>query len=247
MQLFKLYRSKLNGNSTALWQKPRSKVNYCDDNWFQNRPIGRDYLDRFMKLSLGKSVALSQEYTNHSIRATVITTLDEAGFEARHIITLSSHKSEATIKEYSTKCPENKKREMFESLSNAIKPKSKKAKTNPPATATLSKDPEEIQSDISIQDVKENLPNFTLDPLLYDTIDDAVLADLINEMPLPPDNSDQMTHQTNTDNTSVAVVTTTSTSHSQVINYNNPMQNFPKLPNMYFPHSNVTINYNFKQ
>ena len=242
VQLFKLYRSKLNGNSTSLWQKPRSKVNYSDKFWFQNRPIGRDYLDRFMKLSLVKSVSLSQEYTNHSIRATVISTLDAAGFEARHIITLSSHKSESTIKEYSTKCPENKKREMFESLSNAMKPKSKKPKQNHAPTATVSKDPEEIQSEINIQDVKQNLPNFTLDPVLFDTIDDTVLADLINDMPLPPDNVDEPT-----DKSAVAVVTSTNTSNTQVINYNNAMQNFPKLPGMYFPHSNVTINYNFKQ
>ena len=49
------------------------------------------------------------DYTNHSIRSTVMSNLDSKGFEARHITAISGHKSEATIKEYSVKCPENKK------------------------------------------------------------------------------------------------------------------------------------------
>ena len=76
-----------------------------------------------MKLSLAKSVKLDSEYTNHSIRSTVISTLDNAGFEARHIMQLSSHRSESSIKEYSTKCPENKRKEMFDSLTEAMVPK----------------------------------------------------------------------------------------------------------------------------
>ena len=70
-----------------------------------------------MKLSICKSLSLDGDYTNHSIHATVISTLDNAGFEGRHIIQLSSHKSEATIKEYSAKCLDNKRKEMFQSLS----------------------------------------------------------------------------------------------------------------------------------
>ena len=65
-----------------------------------------------------KGLTLEGDYTNHSIRATVISTLDEAGFEGRHIIQLSPHKSEATIKDNSRKCPESKRKEMFQSLSD---------------------------------------------------------------------------------------------------------------------------------
>ena len=56
------------------------------------------------------------DYTNHSIRSTCITNLDKYGFEARHITAVSGHKSEATVKEYSVKCPENKKREMYDAF-----------------------------------------------------------------------------------------------------------------------------------
>ena len=61
-----------------------------------------------------------QKYTNHSICATVITMLDNNGVEARHIIKLSSHKYEATIKEYACECPNNKSKEMYSYFSEAI-------------------------------------------------------------------------------------------------------------------------------
>ena len=108
VQLFELYVSKLDDRISSLWQKAKKKVNYSDSTWYEGNVVGRDQLERFMKLVLSKHVTLDGDYTNHSIHSTVIKTLDEAGYEARHIMELSSHKREATIKEYATKCPENK-------------------------------------------------------------------------------------------------------------------------------------------
>ena len=127
VKTWKLYTSKLSPKLNSLWQRPKQGyIHYVDEEWYDPRPVGKDMLERFMKLSLAKSVQLDGEYTNHSIRATVINTLDTAGFEARHIIKLTSHKNESTVKEYATKCPENKRKEMFQSLSDAMLPKSKK-------------------------------------------------------------------------------------------------------------------------
>ena len=131
---YKLYISKLNPDIPALWQKPMTSpfLHYTDETWYERRVVGRDMLERFMKLSLSKSVNLQGEYTNHSIRATVISNLDKAGFEARHIMALSSHKNESTLKEYTVNCPESKMRDMFNTLSHAMQPKSKKQKVNHP-------------------------------------------------------------------------------------------------------------------
>ena len=186
--------------------------------------------DRFMKLSLTKSVKLDGNYTNHSIRATVITTLDREGFEARHIIQLSSHKSESTVKEYSMKCSENKREEMFQSLTNAMQPKNKKQKSSTPAPAN-----------INIDDVKENLPTFDLDPIEdFETIDDNLLVDLLNQT---VENENTNSNNNNNQQLASAVVPQINT---QVINNNSSglPPNF-RIPPMYFPHSNVTINYNF--
>lgn len=106
---FELYLSKLNPNDPRLWQKPRQGfIDYEDPEWYYAQPVGHDPLETFMeKLSI--KLQLSDVYTNHCIRATCMQILDNAGFEARHIIALSSHKSESTIKKYATRCPLGKK------------------------------------------------------------------------------------------------------------------------------------------
>ena len=239
--------SKLNQDLPSLWQCPRQgRINYIDAEWYESRPVGHDMLDRFMKINLSKNVTLSREYTNHSIRSTVINNLDKAGFEARHIIQLSSHKSEATIKEYAPKCDENKRKEMFDSLSNVMQPTSKKNKT---PTATSAKSNNDDTQTPDILDVKQNLPNFHLDPIDYDTIDDNLLSNLLTDF-----TDDENSNSNNNNNSNQAMVphpqNTTSNPNqqfnTQVINQNMPFA-YPNMPTMYFPNSNVTINYNFNK
>ena len=92
-------------------------------------------INGFMK-ELIKQAHLNGNYTSHNIRSTCITTLDNSGFEARHITAISSHKSEATIKTYSTKCPEKKRKEMYDALNQSVIPKKRKV------AETASKPPE---------------------------------------------------------------------------------------------------------
>ena len=256
---WKLYTSKLSPKSNSLWQRPKQGyIHYIDEEWYDPRPVGKDMLERFMKLSLAKSVKLDGKYTNHSICATVINTLDMAGFEAHHIIKLMFHKNESTVKEYATKCPENKRKEMFQSLSDAMLPKSKKSK--PPnatnATASCSTEP----NTVTLADVQNDLPNFTLQPIdEIETIDDSLLTNLIYDIPNETENNDpneqileenavavqNQTPQNITPNFPLQPKTPKKTINTQFNTINNQaMQHFPA---MYFPNSNVTINYNFSK
>ena len=63
---------------------------------------------------------LSQKYTNHSILATTITLLGGEGYEARHILTVSGHRSADSLRSY---CWTNigTKRKMSEALSRGIR------------------------------------------------------------------------------------------------------------------------------
>ena len=73
--LVKLYTSKLVKDFPPLWQRPcTGHVNYTDEEWFLPKDVGKDMMERFMKLSLAKSVLLdgSNTYINHSIHATNI-------------------------------------------------------------------------------------------------------------------------------------------------------------------------------
>jgi predicted component of viral defense system (DUF524 family) len=59
-------------------------------------------------------------YTNHSIRATAITEMDEAGIDTRHIMHVSGHKSEYSIKHSRQRISEKKKREISHCLSETL-------------------------------------------------------------------------------------------------------------------------------
>jgi len=113
---FEKYISKLNGDYLAFWQKPKSKFNENDVCWYQNMAVGKNTLYDKMK-SISTAAGLSQKYTNHCLRATCITALDQSGFEARHIMSVSGQKCESSIRAYSHNVAENVRRNMSLSLS----------------------------------------------------------------------------------------------------------------------------------
>ena len=95
---FLKYLEKLNKKCIFLFQRP--KVRVIDDNtWYDNMVVGVNNLQAMMK-KISEKAELSQIYTNHSIRATSITLLDHSGLEARHIMSVSGHKSESSLKSY---------------------------------------------------------------------------------------------------------------------------------------------------
>ena len=232
--------AKRNPNSNFMWQKPRQGyIHYTDEQWYKARIVGHDALEWFMK-TLIKNAHLSNDlYTNHSIRATCIGTLDNSGFEGRHIMAISSHKNESTIKTYSTKCPESKKHQMYQALNESVIPKKK---FKPEATAQKPLETinvNQVQDIVAVdqnQNFNQNItknstedqdlpPNFQLFPFENEETDDFLLEYLKK-------NPDENTNQE---------VTTTKT---VTTNLNN-MTTMPIIPKMYFPNSNVTINYNF--
>ena len=136
MTAYKLYISKLNKKSPLLWQKPKQGyIHYNDPEWYESNRVGQKTLESFMKTLVKEAKLETNLYTNHSIRATCISTLDKNSFKARHITAISGHKNEVTIKTYSVKCPDKKKREMYETLKDSILPK--KMKTDAPAADSV--------------------------------------------------------------------------------------------------------------
>ena len=57
-------------------------------------------MEKMMK-KISLDAKLSYSYTNHSIPSTCKTILDKAGVEARHIMSVSGHKSESSLRTYS--------------------------------------------------------------------------------------------------------------------------------------------------
>ncbi|XP_077864197.1 uncharacterized protein LOC144349510 [Saccoglossus kowalevskii] len=99
VRAFELYLSKANRRCDALFQRPRDNYSADDDVWFENKPIGKNTLSEMMAL-ISKRASLSQRYTNHCIHATSITIHSEAGFNNRHIMSVSRHRNEGSIRSY---------------------------------------------------------------------------------------------------------------------------------------------------
>ena len=70
-----------------------------------------------MMVEILKRAQLSRIYTNHCIRATTISALSHAGFEARHIMTASGHRNETSVKNYVRDTTSEQKRQMSSSIS----------------------------------------------------------------------------------------------------------------------------------
>ena len=112
---YKLYVSKLNPKQSALFQRPKEFTPSFGP-WYDNMVLGIKTLQVMMK-RISKAAKLSKLYTNHSIRATSITILDQNGVEARHIMSVSGHRSESSLRSY-TKTSYAKRGEMSSVLSD---------------------------------------------------------------------------------------------------------------------------------
>lgn len=247
--IFELYLSKLNPNRNDLWQRPKVITDPFAE-WYDNVPLGKDPLNAAMK-TLSVNASLSKMYTNHCIRSTCMETLDEGGFEGRHIMAQSGHKSESSIKVYAKRCPAKKKKEMSYCLANKLNQEedqidyqneipAKKAKT-----ATTSKPTEDAV-----------LPqNFELADQNDDDLPDDQLVKALEMIEkenahLFPNPNNQVVKVPDNDTGMLLVVPnpTPLMPAQNAINVNNVANyGMPQLPMpaMNFHGSNVTINYNF--
>lgn len=94
------------------------RFSVTESTWYEKAALGKNTLGSKMK-ELSELAQLSKTYTNHCLRATTITLLDQNGFEARHIMSISGHKSEGRIRNNS-KTDGTKKQAMSKVLSNII-------------------------------------------------------------------------------------------------------------------------------
>ena len=121
VRAFDLYLSKLHPSMNLLWQRPKAleRFNESDSVWYCNSPLGKNTLGSLMK-TISVDSKLSQEYTNHSIRSTAVSVLNNNNVEARHIMRVSGHKSESSIRSCSRQLTdESKSREISQTLTSA--------------------------------------------------------------------------------------------------------------------------------
>ncbi len=69
--------------------------------------------------TLSETANLSQRYTNHCLRSTSIAAMDEAGIDIRHIMQITGHKNEASVRAYAGRMSTDKSKQVCASLSVA--------------------------------------------------------------------------------------------------------------------------------
>jgi hypothetical protein len=65
--------------------------------WFDQLPLGPNQLGNMMG-QLSREFSLSKTYTNTSLRATTVHALDAAQLPGRHIMTVTGHTNETSLK-----------------------------------------------------------------------------------------------------------------------------------------------------
>ena len=96
---YERYVALLNPKLDTFWQTPKPKVSTSDECWYKNSPMGVNTLQDFMK-NLSTAAKLSKDYTNHCIRATVCSALDQAGVEREDIKLITGHKNSRSLDSY---------------------------------------------------------------------------------------------------------------------------------------------------
>ena len=113
------YISKPNPKCTAFFQYPKRKCSPSESIWYENRPLGIQKLGTMMK-EMSEAAGLSKKYTNHSVRATAITLWSNAGLSNRHIMAISGHRNEQSLRSYNARPSSAQLQHSSDVLSNAL-------------------------------------------------------------------------------------------------------------------------------
>ena len=96
---YSLYYSPEDVGVPALFLRAKRKWNYCDEIWFERTPIGHNLLQNRFK-EMCKGAGLVGNFTNHSIRATAVTRIYDAGLTEKIIMKRSGHRSTEGVRAY---------------------------------------------------------------------------------------------------------------------------------------------------
>ncbi|XP_076078837.1 uncharacterized protein LOC143048853 [Mytilus galloprovincialis] len=107
--------------------KAESLFNHCDKDanispdeqniWFLMKSVKQYQFSRFMG-DISRNAGCSRLYTAHCFRATAIQAMNDAGFEPRHIMYMSGHKNESSVRSYNRGCSVLQKESLSETLSS---------------------------------------------------------------------------------------------------------------------------------
>lgn len=73
------------------------------DVWYLAKPCKQNELSKFMP-DISQNAVCSRKYTAHCLRSRALQALNYEGFQIRHIIYISGHRNEASMRSYKRDC-----------------------------------------------------------------------------------------------------------------------------------------------
>ena len=121
VKILRFYLSRLDPQCTHLFNhcNKEAMLSPSDkDVWYTQKPLSQRGFGNFMR-DIAKSSNCVENYTPHCLRATAIQLMNDAGHEARHIMFMSGHRSEASIRSYNREFSTKQKKELSMTLAGA--------------------------------------------------------------------------------------------------------------------------------
>ncbi|XP_069138812.1 uncharacterized protein KIAA1958-like [Argopecten irradians] len=225
VKTFMKYKQHLNSKCDRLFQRPSKKENALS--WYDNMALGHNTIGSMMK-NISTKAGLSRTYSNHSLRATLVHLLDSKGnFASRHIMTVTGHRAESSLKSYTGYTEPSMKRKMSDAISSTLR------------VETESKKP---KSDASSPDVS----NMDLSAVSFEPLSSSQLDNLLND--LHTDEIENDAFDEILKNLDVEKCTSNSQNRNLNINIAKTFENKIPFPCFNFSScSNITVNYNFSK
>jgi hypothetical protein len=101
--------------------------------WYTAHPLQQRTFGNFLP-DICKSAGCSKRYTAHCLRATAIQWMNDAGFEARHIMYFSGHRNESSIRSYNRELSSTQKKSASATLSSLAGNADSMAEKIPPSS-----------------------------------------------------------------------------------------------------------------
>ena len=96
----RLLLQKLHPEVDRVFQRARAgEMKAGDKTWFNRQALGHNLLGGMMQ-RISERAGLSRKYTNHWVRATTVTLLQERGLEDRKVCLVTGHKAERSLLHY---------------------------------------------------------------------------------------------------------------------------------------------------
>ena len=262
VKTFVKYKRMLPMGYDCLFPKVRKTISK-EGLWFDRAPTGHNKLGNMMA-NLSEKAGLSRRYTNHSLRATSVHLLDSANIPTRHIMTVTGHKAESSLKTYTGYTDSKSKRTMSNTISKATGIQIEQCDENQPPVNSSECDLNDIQVDFNNVDFKPltNSQQNNILSMFDESVFDDEFDDIIRNNYMSDNSSNSLVHvpavsggldtntckskcHTNTGN----VMKNRNFSQSRNITTDINMHNMqiPTLPAINANTCNIVVNYNIYQ